>query len=83
MKFTSEIYIAWTTFLGSTTTDHVITSCDVGLKQRIIFFFSTAHNVLQMFHTTFNMNQNGFNNQNLQVNMMMISYSQLTVWIQL
>ena len=22
MKFTSEIYIAWTTFLGSTTTDH-------------------------------------------------------------
>ena len=31
MKFTSEIDIAWTTFLGSTTTDHVITSCDVGL----------------------------------------------------
>ena len=31
MKFTSEIYIAWTTFLGSTTTDHVLTSCDVGL----------------------------------------------------
>ena len=31
MKFTSKIYIAWTTFLGSTTTDHVITSCDVGL----------------------------------------------------
>ena len=28
MKFTSEIYIAWTTFLGSTTTaptDHVVT----------------------------------------------------------
>ena len=31
MKFTSEIDIAWTTFLGSMTTDHVITSCDVGL----------------------------------------------------
>ena len=30
MKFTREIDIAWTTFLGSTTTDHVITSCDVG-----------------------------------------------------
>ena len=27
----AKIYIAWTTFLGSTTTDHVITSCDVGL----------------------------------------------------
>ena len=35
MKFTREIDIAWTTFLGSTTTDHVITSCDVGLYQRI------------------------------------------------
>ena len=26
-----EIYKAWTTFLGSTTTDHVITACDVWL----------------------------------------------------
>ena len=31
IKFTSEIDKAWTTFLGSTTTDHVITACDVWL----------------------------------------------------
>ena len=31
LKLTSEIDKAWTTFLGSTTTDHVITSCDVWL----------------------------------------------------
>ena len=31
MKLTSEIDKAWTTFLGSTTTDHVITACDVWL----------------------------------------------------
>ena len=29
MKLTSKIDKAWTTFLGSTTTDHVITACDV------------------------------------------------------
>ena len=29
MKFTSEIDKAWTTFLGSMTTDHVIRPCDV------------------------------------------------------
>ena len=29
MKFTSEIDKAGTTFLGSTTTDHVISACDV------------------------------------------------------
>ena len=31
MKLTSEIDKAWTTFLGSTTTDHMITACDVWL----------------------------------------------------
>ena len=31
MKLTSEIDKAWTTFLGSTTTDHLITACDVWL----------------------------------------------------
>ena len=31
MKLTSEIDKAWTTFLGSMTTDHVITACDIGL----------------------------------------------------
>ena len=31
MKLTSEIDKAWTTFLGSTTTDHVIRACDVRL----------------------------------------------------
>ena len=31
MKLTSEVDKAWTTFLGSTTTDHVITACDVWL----------------------------------------------------
>ena len=35
MKLTSKIDKAWTTFLGSTTTDHLITACDVWLKQRI------------------------------------------------
>ena len=35
MKFTSEIYIAWTTFLGSTTTASHGPRCDVWLKQRI------------------------------------------------
>ena len=35
MKFTSEIYIAWTTFLGSTTTAPHGPRCDVWLYQRI------------------------------------------------
>ena len=51
LKLTSKIDKAWTTFLGSTTTDHVITACDVWLyKQHLHHEQKTSLIKLQKTH---------------------------------